>query len=144
MVGLIVGGTGEARYLGAVTALRAVALAGEGRVREAYWFWLVAQQLFPETDRQLPSRFDPRVHFLQHPPSTPDITQSDDVGARVEAGHYLPPRITHKRKPKFPKAEIGRTVDVRVELVIDEHGAVYQPTILDSAGELTMILVLRR
>ncbi len=142
MVALIVGGTGEAHYLGAVTALRAIALAGEGRVREAHWFWQVAQQLFPDTDRELPFHFDPRVHFLQQPPSTPDITQPDDVAASVEAGHYVPPTIKHKRKPKFPKAEVEKTVNVRVEVIIDDDGVVYQPRILESAGELTMVLAV--
>ncbi len=142
MLDVIVSGPGGRQFLGKATFLRAIALEGLGDERLADWYWRLSAQLFPSM-----GTIDPRRYL-------PDTTLGSDTGdvsparRRLESLYSGTERPDHSRvslpekidgaEPKFPLAKYGTSVSVRVEVVIGEDGLVYEPKILDLAGEYTL------
>lgn len=143
MVQSIVSGEDVGAALATVLTYLALAEAGGGDRRAALWDWHTAQQLFPEVTRFDLSKFGDAVKVLAESSlCKPEEIRAVRVGAVDDPQALTPPVKLKAPLPRYPEAKRQhRTqVIVFVQAIVSTEGSVECPTILESKGELTMVL----
>ena len=142
MLDMIVSGGGGRRYLGRVTLLRAIALEGLGEHRLADWYWRLSVQLFPDMNDVDPQTYIPGTDLGADAggssPAWLKAKSAHDGLKRSDVGRVIEPKKIDGREPRYPRAKIGTSVTVAVEVLIGEDGQLYEPRILDLTGEYTL------
>ncbi len=149
MINGFISGQSVSYYLGATTVLRALAAYQLGQEGEALWYWHVATQLFPDFLKQDMAAYGDAGRFLASHP-LPEELESEDCGSLAEADaedaceeqeDVEPPRKKRSPRPDLPAAKRGSgRVSVIVQAVIGVDGRPRGPRILDSKGELTLVV----
>jgi len=134
---MIVSGDGAARSVALVTALRAVAEAGQGRGDEAVWDWQVAQQLAPELEGM-----DLRPFGAAGAALAGRTPRADCAGAAVATAAVDKPRVRERGAPVFPDAlrQAGVRGAVTVEGILGADGVPRQPRLRSPDAPPTMAL----
>ncbi len=140
----IVSGEDVGAALASVLTYLAVAEAGVGDLRAALWDWQTAQQLFPDAARFDLAKFgDVTKPLTASPPHTFEEPSADVLDrSGVDPGAVTAPEKLKTPLPKFPEAKRQQEteVSVLVQAIVDTDGSVESPVILESKGELTMVL----
>lgn len=144
--GFMAGG-GTSGYLGTVMVLRALAAVQVDRKDDAIWHWQTAVQLMPAAEKLAMTAYGDAGEFLRgHPPRDAALTECARQMKCLPKEGTKPPRRKKRTPIEFPPGMLGqgRKVVVRVETIIGTDGRVREPVILQSEGELTMVLAVLR
>lgn len=130
-------------YLARALGLRAIADCQLGRLDKGLWDWHVAVQLLPSLERvDLEVYGEAGLYLRDHPVrktvEEPDILADSE---EAKAGSWEPPRRKKGLGPKFPRGRrsLKQEVVVIVEAIIGTDGRPYDPVIIETAGELTLV-----
>jgi len=152
LIDRIVSGPMVDDYLGRTLGLRAIADCQLGRRDSGLWDWHVAVQLLPALERvHLEVYGEAGIYLRDHPvrktdaehKSWADCIEAPADCSEAPAGDWVAPRRKRGRDPVFPQARRGleELVEVTVEIVIDTDGRPYDPVIIETAGELTLVAI---
>lgn len=105
----------------------------------------MALQLFPEfADYKMNAYGDAGPFLKDRPPRAYGEGPKDGLAdaASYAADEVQPPRKLRTPKPRFPQAKRrgGQAVQIVVEMIVDAKGKPREPRIVDSKGELTLVL----
>lgn len=137
-----VSGSGVTRLLSRMAVIRALAAAGRGEAREAWWDWQTALHFDPQlADAVDWAAYGEAGRLLATVPPVPGLEGQDPITAELPAydeSKVEPPSRIHAPKLRLPRGD--RTLltaprDVVVEVVIDTTGRQWQRRIVHSSDD---------
>lgn len=114
---------------------KALANAGLGNVKEALWYWYIAQEISPAAAKTDLSEFGSAGEFLKrHPFSNAEMPVR---------GSVTPARVVKQVLPKFPAgaSRFGIGGDLVVQIIIDRTGQPTLPRIVHALPAPTLSFV---